>query len=472
MRFRGHVHRRPPETTTGSARFSRPLSESEIDSTPSVLQPPSAGLERPRSSGALGAHHGRRRRRHLPRRTHRPRVHRSRPRHGRRSSSAPSSTRCPVHRGSSLPLRHRQRRVTSARSTAACSTSHSPTRARSSSVPDGTTASPRADEPSGGQPRSSPSSPLPSSPRDDLTAVGTQAEYQAFLDCYDGLRRATSTHVRGNHDAMSGLSYAAGTAPHRACPASSSPSSTRSARQRRRHHQRRSSSTGSTPLPLTATPTRRSWSSPTTSPGRRTAHTRPTATSASIPTASERLVELIARRPTIVGCFAGHTSPQPGSAAVAATGDVPYGRGRLRQGLPGHLGRVPGVRGRHPPAPSDARLPARGPGVERAVPRALRRLRRRLHGLRPRLARRPLHPHLARGRHRDRSPDRSARFAGATHPTAPLDDLRVIDVSTVVRRPGVRPLPRRLRRRRRQGRAARTGDTRARHGLARPDATA
>ena len=44
----------------------------------------------------------------------------------------------------------------------------------------------------------------------DLTCVGTRAEYDAFLDCYQGAFGERLHHVRGNHDAMAGLTYADG----------------------------------------------------------------------------------------------------------------------------------------------------------------------------------------------------------------------------------------------------------------------
>ena len=56
-------------------------------------------------------------------------------------------------------------------------------------------------------------------------------------------------------------------------------------------------------------------------------------------------------------------------------------RGRVREGLPGHVGRVPRVRGRRD-AGGASHLGARGAGVEQPLPGALPRLRRRLRGVR------------------------------------------------------------------------------------------
>ena len=44
----------------------------------------------------------------------------------------------------------------------------------------------------------------------DLTSTGSAAEYQAFLGCYGAAFGDRLTSVRGNHDAMAGLTFAAG----------------------------------------------------------------------------------------------------------------------------------------------------------------------------------------------------------------------------------------------------------------------
>ena len=62
---------------------------------------------------------------------------------------------------------------------------------------------------------------------------------------------------------------------------------------------------------------------------------------------------MVARRPTIVGYFAGHTHRNR-VRLLADHRRRAVRRGRLREGLPRHVGRVPGVRGRHPPGRTTA----------------------------------------------------------------------------------------------------------------------
>ena len=66
-------------------------------------------------------------------------------------------------------------------------------------------------------------------------------------------------------------------------------------------------------------------------------------TSASTPTPRSGSSAVVARHPGILGYFAGHTHRNR-VRRFRSTGDRPVGRGGLREGLPGHLGRVPGVR--------------------------------------------------------------------------------------------------------------------------------
>ena len=106
------------------------------------------------------------------------------------------------------------------------------------------------------------------------------------------------------------------------------------------------------------------------------------------PDDSEALTELIARRPSIVAYTAGHTHRHR-VRALHGRGRRAEHRGRLREGLPRHLGGVPGVRRRdHAGRPPG--VVAGRPPVERTVPPPLPRLRHRLRDLRARPARRPL----------------------------------------------------------------------------------
>ena len=84
------------------------------------------------------------------------------------------------------------------------------------------------------------------------------------------------------------------------------------------------------------------------------------------PDDSDGLVDVVAaatRHPSA-------TSPGTPIATASATSAPParaVGRGGVREGLPGHVGRVPRLRGRHPPgAPSH--LDARSAGVDRTRP--------------------------------------------------------------------------------------------------------
>ena len=189
-------------------------------------------------------------------------------------------------------------------------------------------------------------------------------------------------HVRGNHDAMAGADLRRRAAAHRPARRDDRPA---------RHRDPRAATAGpldDRPAGLARRPGRRRATVPVLvmahhypwSPDATTAAA--TATSASTPRRRERLVEVIARRPPIVGCFAGHTHRNR-VRRFSATGPVPYVEVGLREGLPRDVGRVPGVRGRHPAAPPP-HLAARRAGVERALPRPVRRLRRRLRRLRPR----------------------------------------------------------------------------------------
>ena len=123
-------------------------------------------------------------------------------------------------------------------------------------------------------------------------------------------------------------------------------------------------------------PTGRCWSSATTTCGAPSRATDPTTTSASIPTTASAWSTLVARRPTIARLLRRPHPPQPG-AALRGHRRRSLGGGGVREGLPGELGRVPRLRGRHRSRSTAASRP-RGPGLDRADPAHVRRHLRRL----------------------------------------------------------------------------------------------
>ena len=138
------------------------------------------------------------------------------------------------------------------------------------------------------------------------------------------------------------------------------------------------------------------------------------------PDASERLVEVIARRPSIIGYFAGHTHRNR-VRHFSATGTVPFVEVACMKDFPGTWAEYRvfegGILQVH-----HRIVDARGTGVERALPRPVRRLRRRLRQLRPRRGQRPVLHHPA---------SRRRMSTGEL----PLSDLRVLDLSTVLAGP-------------------------------------
>ena len=155
----------------------------------------------------------------------------------------------------------------------------------------------------------------------DLTRDGTDEEYAAFLDCY-GVLGDRFHHVRGNHDAYRGQTYAAD------APFSVELPGVRLA-------------VLDTVLPYHETgqvsAAQLDWldeyaSRPDDRPILLFGHHHPWAPESRSreatyfginPDDSERLVALVARRPAIVGYFAGHTHRNR-VRRFAATGDVPW----------------------------------------------------------------------------------------------------------------------------------------------------
>jgi hypothetical protein len=154
----------------------------------------------------------------------------------------------------------------------------------------------------------------------DLTAWGTRDEYAAFLACYGQAFDGRLHHVRGNHDAMAGETYADG--PQRIdlpgvtvalldTVVPGSDSGTVDADQLAWLDDL--SATAHVPVVVMAH--HYPWSPDST--------TAPDSYFGIHPEASRALVELIARRTSIVGCFAGH-SHRNRVRQFSATGPVPY----------------------------------------------------------------------------------------------------------------------------------------------------
>jgi predicted phosphodiesterase len=166
----------------------------------------------------------------------------------------------------------------------------------------------------------------------DLTSTGTRAEYQAFLDVYGPAFGERLVHVRGNHDVSHGEDFAG--------------------------YDRRSVTLPGVTLAVLDT------SVPGLASGGVAAETldwldqvaadadrpvmvfghhhpwdpgsaqRPEAYFGINPDDSERLVEVVARRPRIVGYFAGHTHRNR-VRRFAATGDVPWVEVACAKDFPG-----------------------------------------------------------------------------------------------------------------------------------------
>ena len=203
----------------------------------------------------------------------------------------------------------------------------------------------------------------------DLTCDGLDEEYAAFLEAYGGAFGDRLHHVRGNHDAYRHQTYAP-EGPQRidvdgltlALLDTTIPGHT----------------TGQMPDDAAGVARR---------PGRRR---RPAGARARPPPrveprrqpAARRLLRHPPRRLRAVhrrgGAPSGHPRlrrrphpPQP-RPAVPGHGRPAVDRGGVREGLPGHVGRVPGVRRRGAPG-APPHLHPRGPRVDRADPRTCSR---------------------------------------------------------------------------------------------------
>jgi 3',5'-cyclic-AMP phosphodiesterase len=166
----------------------------------------------------------------------------------------------------------------------------------------------------------------------DLTSMGTRAEYQAFLDAYGPAFGERLVHVRGNHDAYHGESFASD--PHRAVHLpgvtlavidTSIPS-------------RASGGVSAETLawldqlgaeadrPILLFGHHHAWNPDSPE--------RPEGYFGIKPDDSEKLVEVVARRPRIVGYFAGHTHRNR-VRRFSATGNVPWAEVACVKDFPG-----------------------------------------------------------------------------------------------------------------------------------------
>ena len=219
-----------------------------------------------------------------------------------------------------------------------------------------------------------------------LTDRGRSDEYDAFLECYGRVRRRLH-HIRGNHDAYHGETFAAD-APVRRRPAGRRFAVIDTAIPRHQHGTghyrparvaRRVEPRAESDRPVLVFGHHHVWS-PEPQTARR-------ATSASIPTTPSGSSTSWPGVRALVGYFAGHTHRNR-VRRFAATGDVPWVEVACVKDFPGSVGGVPRVRRRHPagaPPHLHRRRHSRGPRGPAACSAASNRVR-------VRHARRPLLP--------------------------------------------------------------------------------
>jgi len=155
----------------------------------------------------------------------------------------------------------------------------------------------------------------------DLTAEGTEAEYEAFLACYEPAFGDRLHHVRGNHDGYHGATFAAFPTQEVVLPGVTLAvlDTTRpghAAGQVTADQLAWLDELGArADQPVLVFGHHHVWD-----PGSRT---RPDAYFGVNPDDSERLIEVVARRPALVGYFAGHTHRNR-VRRFPDTGDVPW----------------------------------------------------------------------------------------------------------------------------------------------------
>jgi predicted phosphodiesterase len=155
----------------------------------------------------------------------------------------------------------------------------------------------------------------------DLTSGGEAAEYQAFLDCYEPAFGTRLLHVRGNHDAYHGATFAAFPTQEVVLPGvrlavlDTSHEGLASGILRAEQLDWLDTLAAESDRPVLVFGHHHPWNP--------TSGTRPSGYFGIDPTDSEALVDLVARRPSILGYFAGHTHRNR-VRTFAATGPLPW----------------------------------------------------------------------------------------------------------------------------------------------------
>ena len=155
----------------------------------------------------------------------------------------------------------------------------------------------------------------------DLTSMGTRAEYQAFLNAYGPAFGEKLVHVRGNHDAYHGQDFASDAPLVVHLPGvtlaviDTSIPGLASGGVSAESLEWLDQTAAEADRPVLLFGHHHAWNPDSPQ--------RPEAYFGINPDDSERLVEVVARRPRIVGYFAGHTHRNR-VRRFSATGDVPW----------------------------------------------------------------------------------------------------------------------------------------------------
>ncbi|HEX5365203.1 MAG TPA: metallophosphoesterase [Acidimicrobiales bacterium] len=166
----------------------------------------------------------------------------------------------------------------------------------------------------------------------DLTSAGTRSEYQSFLDLYRPPFGDRLLYVRGNHDVSRGESFAARAPLSRTLPGvilailDTSVPGLASGAVSAEALDWLDALAADADRPVMVFGHHHAWD-PGSAP-------RPEAYFGIAPDDSERLVALVARRPRIVGYFAGHTHRNR-VRRFATTGDVPWAEVACAKDFPG-----------------------------------------------------------------------------------------------------------------------------------------